>query len=470
MNTSKAIRNFYRISLKLTNDVERAVQNASVPRCRTQALVSEALKVCHLHTPQQNETMDVKSLVRASYRDFEAKAPMATNKEKIEAALEGIRRLEGLLMDIQSDHKDDTASGGKMQRKNNNDRVDDSWTSSMIQQVKWLPCLANTDTPHNDENKDGVTSNENNNDYLELPMIPLTQPFFALNEAFHLFTRFAPWEFPMPGHDVELYIREPRYLDLYTKTFSTFWQRMTAQKSGHAKLATAGIHTAARPYSRHFVVPFAHPHQRGTFATHGILFEVKDWTSMRGPAGLVYQCQHIVSHPVVIHRVVNPDAFTKEDTYLRAQVTVLDSYQHKVFDSDSVHKALVQSVEASFASQCQLSLQTSGVWAFLEKWHSFLQQSIQQLELHLGQRVLLAVRASRQEEEEAEVNKRSGTTAPPPLAPEILAHISHEVHKPFRYRLLKLKLALALSIPRILQAKSNQERKDVLLGLIAALF
>lgn len=460
MVSPDVVRKFYRVSLRLVKDIQRsASQSVGSHHRNTAALVLHAL---NKHNAQGSSVEDVHSLVRASYRKVSGNA---STQKTVEQAVQGIRDLEELLLVIKSEETK------KLGSTISPDKLDDSWTSSMIAQVEWLPSLIQQGKQASDADKSGLylSELETDTDVVELPMVPLTQPFFAPNEPFHLFTRFAPWEFPMPGDVIQLYVRESRYIEIYNETFSPFKQRLEAYQrrnnDNHVHVsASAAIHANASTYNRHFVVPFAHPHQPATFAQHGWLFRVDDWTSMRGPAGLVYCSEHTVVAPVKIERVLNPEAFSVQDTCLRAHVRVLDDDNVDalpVSEPEALFQELHEAVEGSFAAQCQRELQQGGVFSFLEAWNAFLKQSIQQLELHLGHRVLQEVRR---------IRETTTSTNTAPLKPETLAAIAHNVHKPFRYRLLKLKLSLAMSIPRLLQSKTAEERRDALMDLIKALY
>lgn len=78
--------------------------------------------------------------------------------------------------------------------------------------------------------------------------------------------------------------------------------------------------------SKRFVVVTSHPTEQGRFAQTGVLFELEDLkeVSEQTKDQIKYICNHKVTGRVTIHRVLNPEAWTTRDTYLKIEGTIHD--------------------------------------------------------------------------------------------------------------------------------------------------
>jgi hypothetical protein len=78
--------------------------------------------------------------------------------------------------------------------------------------------------------------------------------------------------------------------------------------------------------TKRFVVSMSHPTQAGRFAQTGVLFELQELKEVSEQTGdqIKYICNHKVTGRVNIHRILNPEAWTTRDTYLRVEGTVHD--------------------------------------------------------------------------------------------------------------------------------------------------
>jgi len=130
----------------------------------------------------------------------------------------------------------------------------------------------------------------------------------------------------------------------------------------------------------------------------------------------------------------------------------MDDTELDVSARKQIEQALAEHADESLAKKCKDALFTEGVWGFIRSWNTLLQQRLLQIELQIAAFVKLEI----QEKFESD----------PPS--EEVRSIIESVQNQHRRDLLRLKLDLALSIPRVLQTHNSQERLDVILDLIAS--
>jgi hypothetical protein len=209
-------------------------------------------------------------------------------------------------------------------------RIDINNRDWWLQQVEWLPNLLekgdNSSDPQQQHTDETTTTTT-------VPVFPLSGPVLPSHKynknnnsdniaenddddhddvdnvdgadtVLPLMSNFA--SVVVEGQDnIPLKIFEPRYRQMYQDLISS---------------------SSSCYYRRSFVVPFAHPYERGTFAKFGWLYEINyvedvaDQTS--GQIALV--CLHTVTRPVQIYSIVNPSVWESQESYLRAVVHVVD--------------------------------------------------------------------------------------------------------------------------------------------------
>ncbi|KAL7470084.1 hypothetical protein ACHAXS_010325 [Conticribra weissflogii] len=114
--------------------------------------------------------------------------------------------------------------------------------------------------------------------------------------------------------------------------------------------------------SKRFVVSMCHPSEEGRFAKVGVLFsleELKEVSEMTADR-VKYICNHRVTGRVKLHKVLNPEAWEKRDTYLKVKGTIIDdtgAFSGADDDDDSdeamdenVSKKLVAAVKKAAAA------------------------------------------------------------------------------------------------------------------------
>ena len=97
-------------------------------------------------------------------------------------------------------------------------------------------------------------------------------------------------------------------------------------------------------WSQSFVVTTSHPDEKGRFAQTGVLFELEDLKEVSEQTAdqIKYICSHKVTGRVTIHKVLNPEAWTSRDTYLKVEGTITDdSGKSDEPETDDVYGAVV---------------------------------------------------------------------------------------------------------------------------------
>ena len=473
---AQAVRNLYRTFLRLTQDVERASAFAilNVSAAATVPLSAAVASVLEKHQNDQSKrhtkadilrpsfqtVQDIKQHVRKSFREpiddgniddaidsSQSKtlptSPSSTTsvKDKIAQAIQGIRQLEDLLHHLESQKRNATAAVTTDQESTDL-WIDDAWVTPLVDRVQWLDTLDSDHDAHLTKQQQQQTMSSNSDggtNAVELPLFPLSGPFFTPQKPLELFTSHG--EFPTPGAEITLKIFEPRYRALYNDLLT-------------------------RPSNRRFVVPLAHPYRSATFAQYGLLYQITDWQEVADETNGVFQyvCQHVVTYPVRIHSVLNPLAWQTRDTYLRVKATVeMDQVELGVAARQKIMDALDRLLEEkenssnnnnnndTLVTKCKDALFLEGVWGLIRCWNAALQQKILQLELQIA--------AVAKEKLQQQFSKSD-----PPL--EKVKEVIEQVQNDRRQELLRLKLDLALSVPLILQTKTDEERLRVILDLI----
>ena len=102
--------------------------------------------------------------------------------------------------------------------------------------------------------------------------------------------------------------------------------------------------------TKRFVVATSHPTQKGRFAQTGVLFELQDLKEVSEQTAdqIKYICSHKVTGRVKIHQVINPEAWSTRQTYLKIEGTIQDdSEKEKTVDgNDDVYASVVAAASA----------------------------------------------------------------------------------------------------------------------------
>lgn len=240
---------------------------------------------------------------------------------------------------------------------------EDEPLSKGIDSVSWLPSTVGSPTIESTEGSSGGDSEGAE----VLPLFPLGGIVYT------------------PNSEHVLNIFEPRYRQMYSDILMNG--------------------------SKKFVVSMSHPTEPGRFAQTGVLFELEDLKEVSEQTAdrIKFICSHKVTGRVKLHRVLNPEAWEKRDTYLRVEGTVTDdSGKKKDAVPNDVYGALADGAEsnpkeekalqASFAELVELqhdleedvrftrasaaSLAVKpgsgqeGLWQTIRLWQSFIEQRL----------------------------------------------------------------------------------------------
>mmetsp|Transcript_18974 Transcript_18974/g.29229 ORF Transcript_18974/g.29229 Transcript_18974/m.29229 type:complete len:408 (+) Transcript_18974:215-1438(+) len=118
--------------------------------------------------------------------------------------------------------------------------------------------------------------------------------------------------------------------------------------------------------SKRFVVTMSHPTEQGRFAQTGVLFELEDLKEVSEQTAdqIKYICNHKVTGRVKLHKILNPEAWSNRDTYLKVEGTITDDTGKETeeakegFDETDIYGAVAAAKEASL-SPAEKSLRDS---------------------------------------------------------------------------------------------------------------
>lgn len=336
-------------------------------------------------------TGSLKELVKESFRRDQKGDP----QERITEALTALRylneikpvlddwvetnELEELLSILANDAHDD-------------EPLDESWTEQLINAVEFLPTIEQSQPSPSDEKV--ATS---------FPLFPLQGPLYSSMGPLPLFT--SPQDIPIPGKEITLNIFEPRYRQLYQD------------------ILTSG--------TKKFVVPFCHPTQPAKWATHGLLYEAVHVKEVADETNGViqYVVNHLVTKPILIKRILNPQVWETQETYLQVEGQVVkDEFVTDLEPLELVLQDWIDTTNHPLAVSAMGGLRAEGVWGFVNVWNNYLQQELLLLQIQIASKA-----------------QSEGVTE------ELI------FQKPHRPRLLSLHLDIALLVPTLLQLDKKLE-------------
>jgi hypothetical protein len=288
--------------------------------------------------------------------------------------------------------------------------VDDTWTIEKIAKVPWLPVIGETPPSTLNDDYEDTT----------LPLFPLCGPMYSLTGPLPRFSHFS--DMPTPGMEIDLKIFEPRYRQLYNDVII----------SG----------------SRKFVVPFPHPTEPSKFACIGLLFEIMQVKEVADETNgqIQYLCNHLVTKPVEINAIVNPEVWSTQETYLKIACKVVDEELITTNQLDPlITKISTWNAESDhpLARRLLEGVQIDGIWGFVGVWIQYLQQELLHMQVGIAAQVKL---------------QSMGIGDDATLL---------KVQAPHRERLLSLKLDVSLLVPTLL-VLDNEGKVNHLLGLLDA--
>jgi len=337
------------------------------------------------------------------------------------------------------------------------DDVDDEYDplKNGVASVSWLPSLSEQVASA----KGGIPAEIRNGAEI-LPLFPLGGMVYT------------------PNSEHVLNIFEPRYRQMYTDILMNG--------------------------SKRFIVSMSHPEKEGTFATTGVIFYLNDLKEVSEETGdaIKYICNHRVTKRVQLHTVLNPEAWTARDTYLKVEATILDEGDDEEISGDEdlkdndIYKSLVGAISDSrpktkeekelsktfsnlVEKQHELeedvrftraSVETlavapgnggDGLWATIRLWQSFIEQRLvsRQNEMQMEfQEKLLAYLKKEKGISDKELPSAIGFDD---LSPALQKEVQ-DLQKRMSVELQPMVLESTLAIQKILEAEDHTARCELL--------
>lgn len=189
-----------------------------------------------------------------------------------------------------------------------------------IDSVTWLPSVQDPDRSRSVFDSATASSDEEGEMTETLPLFPLGGIVYT------------------PNSEHILNIFEPRYRQMYNDILMNG--------------------------SKRFVVSMCHPSEEGRFAQVGVLFsleELKEVSEMTGDQ-VKYICNHRVTGRVKLHKVLNPEAWTNRDTYLKVKGTIIDDTGLlSKSDDDEDEDGVDEKISANLVSAAKMAVKADSI-------------------------------------------------------------------------------------------------------------
>jgi hypothetical protein len=381
-------------------------------------------------SPRRGMTMDnvkvFRQVLRATFRE-ESAVPVT---ERIQDGVSGLRQLNLARPhitaysrqwgeNIRNMHEKKKSKKSTATRNNFDER---EWVQEQLDRISWLPKLEES-APMSFYDVDAKS---------RFPLFPIRGPIFHEDaitslksassslDALPLPLFSLQQEIPLPGLQVPFRIFEPRYRQLYTD------------------LSTSG--------DRQVVVPFAHPFIPGRFARHGMVHELTNLQKVTEESNgkIQYLADHVVTNPVEIKHILNPQVWATQETYVQIHGELID------LSIDGLHTDLLEplrdvvlswkgATSHPLATKSLLALGVEDVWAVVSLWCKHFQQELHQLQLGVYTQV----------KRQAGLNDILMVVNPERSQGYTLDHVA-KAQEPHRRRLLQLMLDTSLLVPTLL--------------------
>ncbi|KAL7563193.1 hypothetical protein ACA910_014469 [Epithemia clementina (nom. ined.)] len=248
--------------------------------------------------------------------------------------------------------------------------------------------------------------------------------------------------------------------------------------------------------TKRFVVSMSHPTEPGRFAKMGVLFELEDLkeVSEQTRDQIKYVCNHKVTGRVEIHRILNPTAWEKRDTYLRVEGTITDDSGKESKDDDtkkwndddedestiklerSLRQAFSELVETQHAMEEDIRFTRAsvatlavkdgpgpmGLWATVKLWQTFADQRLMgrqhELQKEFQERLQAFLKKQRGLKSEDELPSAVGYNE---LSRDLQQEVK-ELQQRMAVELQPLVLESTLTMQKILEASNHTERLKLL--------
>ena len=318
------------------------------------------------------------ALLRQSLRQAfrEASKSESDTKQRIQDALDGLRTLAQLdPMSLPIATFNETTNSASTNDPEQSSSVASSSSSlgtlsasstphDWTDMIQWLPSLSEMeDQPYRPS---------------DIPMFPLFGPVIPAattsstgKHNLHLPLFSALSDIPVAGMEIPLRIFEPRYRELYKDILSNGTKR--------------------------FMVPLAHPHDDGRYATHAWLYEIMRVEDIADQTnGQVHLlAHHLVTRVVRIDSIVNPsDAITKA-TYLRVQGEVLKDNFANSEDFLPLEEEIRQLMasentqHAALGNNLMSALAEGNIWSMVSVYMTWIQMQVFEVQSKISAKIKL---------------------------------------------------------------------------------
>lgn len=385
--------------------------------------------------PGKKSIENVETFREALKQEFRTESPQALS-ERIQRAIQGLKKLNEIQPDLLKSSRqwgDRIERHKKMAREETgtSEKGDDNepsnkgfydeitWVRERLESISWLPKL--------EECEPGRLVDPYQDIFPIFPLrgalfhpeglIPDDELIFSDRSRFALPLFTSPQDVPVPGMEVPLQIFEPRYRELYSDL----------QNSG----------------KRQVIVPFAHPLIPGCFARYALIHQLTDLEEIADETNgkVQYIADHVVTQPVYIDQILNPQVWTTKETYLRVQGRIMEDEGvfHDVLEP--LHDILNAWKNASshpLAAKSLTALQGEGLWALVHVWNSHFQQELLQLQLAVA----------------TQIKHQEGVATfflgPDNRSTNVPAETIVKAQEPHRRRIVQLMMDSALLVPTLL--------------------
>ena len=387
----------------------------------------------------------------------------SNNKEKIEGK-EGIQRaMKGLkyllTLDLSKLSESETEARVVSQKDDETERISnnegqDSYSlqspissDALMRSVEWLPHVSEMT----------VTETES----AEFPLFPLLGPLFPDDQGkrLPLLSQFS--ETPVNGMEIPLRIFEPRYRKMYQDLLSS-----------------------ADTSSRKFIVPFPHPHRPGQFAAFGWIYEIVRVKDVADESNGIFQlvCHHIVTKPVKILGIINPEDYDTKSTYLRVRADILGEDEDKgnTEDTNSIlrekpssadlqplEKLLHQlqnqplslssdnnnrQIDKSLIGRLLMASGEGSIWPVVQVWILNLQTEILRLQMKISTRIQVQAKSEQQRSSSNNSNSNDDMEWQEFITEDMVSL----AQEPYKSHLRCMLIEVSTLIPWLLQGESHK--------------
>jgi len=234
--------------------------------------------------------------------------------------------------------------------------------------------------------------------------------------------------------------------------------------------------------SKRFVVSMSHPSMAGKFAQYGVLFQLDDLkeVSEQTNDAVKYVCSHKVTGRVKMHRILNPDAWTTRETYLKVEGTIVNEDADAMNDDtskieyalkDSFDKLVelqhVLNEDVRFTRESVKTLKVrqgdddDNLWATIKLWQSYTEQRLgarqNELQKEFQENLIKFLRKERGLKEEELPSSISFEDLSPDLQSEV-----QQLQKRMSNELQPLFLESTLTMQKMLEAERHEERVNLM--------